>query len=154
MKSIHTCAHREYAAFLAELRAHILVGAPKPSGQASGNSSSLNRHAWANRSGSDIASYDRLDDGAVAALAASSKEEPPAVQQQPQQALASAAEPANGEEAAAAGAGDPPKGVGSEACAPSKCPMRRVLSRDQTDLPLLLTFSIRLAASVRRITAA
>ena len=109
-------AHREYAAFLAELRAHILLGAPKPSGKAGGGegqSSSLNRHAWANRSGSDIAAYDRLDDAAVAALAAAGKDDPQAAQQQQQPALAAATAPANGEEAAAPGGSDALKGEGS-----------------------------------------
>lgn len=98
---------REHAQFLAELRAHILLGGPKPSQPVAGG---LNRNAWANRSGSDIAAHDRLDE----ASAAASKEESGVQQQQaqPQQQTAThtAAASASGEEALASHGGDPPKG--------------------------------------------
>lgn len=87
------CTCREHAQFLSELRAHILLGGPKPSQPAAGG---LNRHAWANRSGSDIAAHDRLDEATASAVA--SKEESGVQQQQAQlQQQTAAPAPVNGE---------------------------------------------------------
>ena len=51
---------REYAQFLADLRAHVLAGGPKPR-EALG----MGRGAWGNRSGSDIAALDEEGSAAV-----------------------------------------------------------------------------------------